>query len=74
MEKFIIDRFECEYAVLEKEEGTTIDVLKSKIPDAKEGDVVVLENGVYRVDKDETQKRKQLIEEKVKKLFGGKKP
>ena len=72
MEKFIIDRFEGEYAVLEKEAGTTIDVLKSEIPDAKEGDMVIFENGIYRVDKEGTQKRRELINEKVKKLFGGK--
>ena len=40
MEKYIIDRFEGEFAVLEKEDGGTIDVPKTQIPDAKEGDVV----------------------------------
>lgn len=69
MEKFIIDRFEEEYAVLQKESLETVDVLKTELPDAKEGDVVVYENGVYSVDYKETQKRKEFIQEKLRKLF-----
>ena len=69
MKKFIVDRFEEEYAVLEKEEGGTIDVLKSDLPDVKEGDVVIYEDGIYTVDYEETRKRKELIKEKMRKLF-----
>lgn len=69
MEKFIIDRFEGEFAVLEKEEGGTFDVLATKIPKAKEGDVVIFENGIYIIDEEETKRRKELIAEKMKKLF-----
>ena len=72
MKKFIIDRFEGEFAVLEKEEGGTFDVPKSELGDAKEGDVVLLDDGVYIVDAEETQKRKKLISEKMRKLFGRK--
>ena len=70
--KYIIDRFEGEFAVLEKEDGGTIDVPKSEIENAKEGDVILFENGVYIIDAEETEKRKALIEEKMKKLFGRK--
>ena len=69
MKKFIIDRFEEEFAVLEKDEGGTVDVPRIKIPDAKEGDVILLENGVYTIDEAETLKRKEIIAEKMKKLF-----
>ncbi len=69
MKKFIVDRFEEEYAVLEKEEGGTIDVLKSELPEVKEGDLLIYENGFYTVDYEETQKRKELIQEKMRKLF-----
>lgn len=65
MRRFIIDRFEGEFAVLEKEEGGTFDVPKSEIIDAKEGDVVIFDNGIYTVDKEETKKRKELIAEKI---------
>ncbi len=69
MKKFIVDRFEEEFAVLEKEEGGTIDVLKSELPEVREGDVLTYENRCYIVDYEETQKRKELIQEKMRKLF-----
>ncbi len=69
MERYIIDRFEGDFAVLESENGGTVDVLKSELPDAREGDVITLENGFYKVDKEETQRRQELIAEKMRKLF-----
>lgn len=72
MERYIIDRFEEEYAVLERQDGTTTDVLKELIGECAEGDVVVEEKGIYRVDKAETEERRRLIAEKMNKLFGNK--
>lgn len=72
MEKYIIDRFEGEFAVLERESGGTIDIARTSLPDANEGDVVILENGSYRVDRSETDKRKELIAQKMRKLFENK--
>ena len=69
MKRFIVDRFEENFAVLEKEEGGTVDVLKSELPEVREGDVLICENGCYTVDYEETQKRKELIREKMRKLF-----
>lgn len=69
MEKYIIDRFEEEYLILEKETGETLDVLKREIPNAKKGDVVIFENGKYIVDREETDTRKKIIAEKLRKLF-----
>ena len=69
MEKLIIDRFEGEFAVLEKQSGGTVDVLKKKLPDVKTGDVLIYENGTYTVDEEETLRRKKLIKEKLHKLF-----
>lgn len=72
MEKFILDRFEENFAVLQKETGKTVDVEKSLLPDAKEGDVLILECGVYRIDAEETSKRKERIIQKMEKLLGKK--
>lgn len=69
MERYIVDRFEGEYAVLEKEDGTTIDVLKELVSGA-EGDVVVLKDGEYHADEEQTLARRCMIEEKMRKLFG----
>ncbi len=72
MEKFIVDRFEENFAVLESENGGTVDVEKSLLPEAKEGDVIILENGMYRIDEDETAQRKAHIKEKMERLLGKK--
>ena len=69
MEKYIVDRFEEEYLVLEKETGETLDVLKKEIPDVQKGDVVIFENGKYTVDREKTEARKKIIAEKLRKLF-----
>ena len=69
MEKYIVDRFEGEYAVLENEDGTTVDVLKELVS-AAEGDVIVFKDGVYYADKEQTLARRRMIEEKMRKLFG----
>ncbi len=67
--KYIIDRFEGEFAVLEKETGGTIDVPKDKIPNAKEGDVILFENGAYIINEEETQRRREMITEKMRKIL-----
>lgn len=72
MEKFIVDRFEENFAVLEREAGGTVDVDKYLLPEAKTGDVIILENGMYRIDKDETAQRKACIKEKMERLLGKK--
>ena len=69
MEKYIVDRFEGEFAVLEKETGGTVDVPLNSLPTVCEGDVLVLENGVYTKDEGETLSRKKIIQEKMRKLF-----
>lgn len=69
MEKYIIDRFEGDFAVLEKEDGGKVDVKKELLKNACEGDAVIFENGEYIIDAVETQKRRKNIEEKMRKLF-----
>ena len=70
MEKYIIDRFEGDFAVLEKEDGGTVDVKKELLEGACEGDVIIFENGEYIIDAKETQMRRKNIEEKMRRLFG----
>ena len=72
MKKYILDRFEENFAVLEKKEGGTIDIDVSLLKYAKVGDVIAEENGIYFVDEEATKERKRLMEEKSKKLFGRK--
>ena len=64
--RVIIDRFEGEYAVCEKENSKMIDIEKHKLPpEAKEGDVLILCEESIKVDQVETENRK----ERIKKLM-----
>lgn len=59
--KVIIDRFEGNYAIVELEDKSTVDMPKKLIPEgAKEGDVLSIE-----IDLEETNRRK----ERIKKLM-----
>jgi hypothetical protein len=68
--KYIIDRFEGDLAVCEAEDGRMVDIEKSKLPkNAEVGDILVLENGKFRVDKKETEKRRKEIEDLMNEVF-----
>ena len=68
--KYIIDRFEGKWAGGEAEDGKMIDIEKSKLPkNARAGDVIVQENGNFRVDQKETEKRWKEIEELMNEVF-----
>jgi hypothetical protein len=68
--KVIIDRFEGDFAVCEKEDRQMLDIENSKIPvKAKEGDVLNIINDRITIDLEETIKRKKEIEELTKDLW-----
>jgi Protein of unknown function (DUF3006) len=68
--KYIIDRFEGDLAVCEAEDGKMVEIEKSKLPEnAEVGDIIVLENGHFRVDKEETDRRRKEIEDLMNELF-----
>ena len=68
--KVVIDRFEGEIAVLEKNERTTFSIPRSHLPqESREGDVLDIENDEIRVDVDETARRKQIAEKLLDELW-----
>jgi hypothetical protein len=68
--KVIIDRFEGYYAVCEKEDRTMIDINKSDLPsDAKEGDVLNVDNNMVTIDIEETDKRRKEVEKLTEDLW-----
>jgi hypothetical protein len=68
--KVVIDRFEGDYAVCEKENREMIDIKKDIIPkEAKENDVLDIEGDKIIIDIEETKKRKKDIEELTKDLW-----
>jgi hypothetical protein len=68
--EYIIDHFEGGSAVCETKDGKRVTIEKSKLPkNCKVGDVMKLENGRFRVDKKETEKRRKEIENLMNGLF-----
>lgn len=63
--KFVIDRFEGDYAIVELDDKTIAEIPRILIPkEAKEGDVLEI-----RVDVEETKKRKNEINNLMDELF-----
>ena len=68
--KVIIDRFEGDYVVCENEDRKMIDIKKVEEPvDAKEGDVLEIDNDQITIDVAATNKRKHDIENLAKNLW-----
>ncbi|MBU5455381.1 DUF3006 domain-containing protein [Caproiciproducens sp. MSJ-32] len=68
--KVIIDRFEGDFAVCEREDRSMIDIEISKIPSkAKEGYVLDISDDIITIDLEETERRKRKIEELTKDLW-----
>ncbi|MBU5486373.1 DUF3006 domain-containing protein [Clostridium sp. MSJ-11] len=69
--KGVIDRIEEDYAVVELEEGTMVNLSINIIPpEAKEGDVIIIDNdNNITIDEVETENRRKLIEELTKDLW-----
>lgn len=64
--KLIIDRFEGDYAVCEREDKTMIDIERSKLPEgAKEGSVLLVDGNNISLDENET----LLQSEHIKKMM-----
>lgn len=64
--KLVIDRFEGKYAVCVQDDKV-INIPRYKVPiDAKDGDCLVMENGFFVVQNEETEDRRY----SVKKLMG----
>lgn len=61
--RYIVDRFEGEYAVLLDEAEKTINVPRNSLSeDTREGNVVFLtEDGIYHKDMEKTEERKECI-------------
>lgn len=67
---YIIDRIEECFAVCEDEEGDMVNLELSKLPiDVKEGDVLIENAGIFEISREETEKRKAKIKEKMNKLW-----
>lgn len=68
--KYVIDRFEGDFAVCENEEGKMVNMDKKTLPlEAKEGDVIIFDCNGVSIDKEETTKRRKRINELAESLW-----
>ena len=69
--KYIIDRIENDIAICQNPESKEIiEVDIEELPqEAKEGSVIILEDGKYTIDKKEEMKIRNRIVDKMKKLW-----
>ena len=68
--KIIIDRFEGNLALCEKEDKTILAIPKAQLPiGVKEGDVLVEENGSFSVDTEATYQRREKIAQLMNDLW-----
>lgn len=68
--KYIINRFEGDYAVVEDENKLMMDIHLKDLPkEVQEGDVLVKIGDSYSVDLGETERRKKKIQELVDDLW-----
>lgn len=68
--KVVIDRFEGDYAVCEKEDRTMMNIERHRLPEnAGEGDVLLIEGERILLDAEETASRKQKIQSMMDSLW-----
>lgn len=62
--KVIVDRFEGEFAVVEMEDKTMVNMPKCLIPESREGDVIII-----KIDEEETANRKKRMKDMMRNLW-----
>ena len=69
---FIVDRLEENWAVIEKTQDDVteyIDVERTQLPlEVQEGDVLLFNKGVWTIDHETTQARRDQMEQRLKRL------
>ena len=70
IKKFSVDRIENQFAVCIDDNGNVLNIaLKDLSSDVKEGDVLVLKNDVFCVDRKETDRRREEVRSLLDELF-----
>lgn len=68
--KYVIDRFEDNFAVCEDENQNFVDIEKAKLPTgAREGDILIVTGDKITVDKDSTKERRKEVQDLFDSLF-----
>lgn len=69
-ERYIIDRVEGDFAIIEKENGDILEISIESIKGAfKEGDIIINKDKYFEVDEDFTLRRKERIDNSIKDMW-----
>lgn len=71
MKRFIIDRFEGNFAICETEDTSYVSIPKYKLPlNCKEGDCLIIDlGGMYRKDTEAMTAKEKKLRDKMNRLF-----
>jgi metallophosphoesterase superfamily enzyme len=68
--RVIIDRFEGDYAVCEREDRKMINIEKRRLPEGvKEGDAMIINGDVIKIERQETNQKKEEIKKLMDELW-----
>jgi metallophosphoesterase superfamily enzyme len=68
--RVIIDRFEGDYAVCEREDRKMINIEKRRLPEGvKEGDALIINGDVIKIERQETNQKKEEIKKLMDELW-----
>jgi hypothetical protein len=68
--RVVVDSIKGKYAVCEKEDRTTINIERARLPTGvKDGDVLLIEGGTITIDRGTTDRRKQDVKKMMDDLW-----
>lgn len=68
--RYIVDSIEEGIALLERDDMTFLEIGVGELPEGtKQHDCLICEDGIWSVDRERTESRKRMLEQKTKSLF-----
>ena len=68
MARYVLDRYEGEWAILEDEDGRMLKVARDTLPQASEGEALEEADGQWRVDPERTERLRRQARERLARL------
>lgn len=68
MARYVLDRYEGDWAILEDEDGRMLKVARDTLPQASEGEALEEADGRWRVDPERTERLRRQARERLARL------
>jgi len=72
MARYVLDRYEGDWAILEDEDGRMLKVARDTLPQASEGEALEEADGRWRVDPERTERLRRQARARLERLKRGK--